>query len=202
MEFHQRLTRSAGNSPQIPEYGMGRQTFIAKELGVSQEAVRKWFAGESKPRSAAMAKLATLLDVELVWLSLGVDHSETNSNRVMARRQDAGMYALTSYLIYSGYNVAFTFDESDNSDLTAMRNGQITKFRTHSVEQTTGAIEALSAPTSSIVDVACVINTNLGFGIEFLDISNLMGTGSLQLKAPSKTGIYKIGKDVVKQLQL
>lgn len=202
MEFHQRLTRAAGNSSQIPEYGMGRQTFIAKELGVSQEAVRKWFAGESKPRSAAMSNLATLLDVELVWLSLGVDHSETNSNRVMARRQDAGLYALTSYLIYNGYSVAFTLDASDNSDLTAMRNGQITKFRTHAVEQTSGAIEALAAPTGSIVDVACVINTNLGFGIEFLDISNLMGTGSLKLKAPSKTGIYKIGKDVVKQLQL
>ena len=75
-EFHTRLLQGCRENPDIPEYGKGQQTFIAQRLGVSQEAVRKWFAGESKPKAAVGRKLAELLGVDYVWLALGTSHGE------------------------------------------------------------------------------------------------------------------------------
>jgi len=202
MDFKNRLLRSCASSSAIPEYGMGRQTFIAKELKVSQEAVRKWFSGESKPRAAAMAQLAKVLNVELVWLSLGVEHSETESNRSVARRQDAGLYALTAYLIHAGYAVAFTTEGTDLSDITAMRDGVIKKFRTHTFLADSRKSDINPTASELITDVGCVINNDGLFCLEFLDLTSFMGKGSLTLKMPDADGNYWSGKKVIPRINL
>jgi len=128
MDFKDRLVRACNANTIVPPYGGGRQSFISRQLNVSQEATRKWFSGESKPRAAMMKKLAALLDVEHVWLALGIDEAETNSFRQVAKIQDAGIYAFTSYLISNGWSVAFTTDVGDMSHITATYNGVVTKF--------------------------------------------------------------------------
>lgn len=122
-EFYTRLAQACRENPDIPEYGKGQQTFIAQRLGVSQEAVRKWFAGESKPKAAVGRKLAELLGVDYVWLALGTSHGEIEKRREAAGRQDSAVYALMAFLIEKGYSAAFDND-SDSIDIATIYQGQ------------------------------------------------------------------------------
>tara|TARA_S200000501_G_scaffold183263_1_gene172625 strand:- start:2382 stop:3074 length:693 start_codon:yes stop_codon:yes gene_type:complete len=59
------------NAPHLPEPGRGASSYVAKKLGVSNEAVRKWVEGETQPRAHYVRNLADLLKVDYVWLSIG-----------------------------------------------------------------------------------------------------------------------------------
>ena len=69
--FADRLRQSMRNAPHLPEPGRGASSYVAKELGVSNEAVRKWVEGETQPRAHYVRDLADLLKVDYVWLSIG-----------------------------------------------------------------------------------------------------------------------------------
>ena len=84
--FAQRFTQACDDSVIIPPYGKGRQVAIAKRLNVTQEAVRKWFAGESIPRPTTVRALAEYLQVDEPWLVLGIkpefDRAEKRRNLI------------------------------------------------------------------------------------------------------------------------
>jgi hypothetical protein len=63
--FAARLKYICDEHPDIPPLGSGRQTTLAKKVGVSQEAVRKWLAGVSEPRTNIKKKLAFALDTSI-----------------------------------------------------------------------------------------------------------------------------------------
>lgn len=63
--FAARLEYICDEHPDIPPLGSGRQTTLAKRVGVSQEAVRKWLAGLSEPRTNIKKKLAFALDTSI-----------------------------------------------------------------------------------------------------------------------------------------
>ena len=63
--FAARLEYICDEHPDIPPLGSGRQTTLAKKVGVSQEAVRKWLAGVSEPRTNIKKKLAFALDTSI-----------------------------------------------------------------------------------------------------------------------------------------
>lgn len=65
----------------LPGYREGRNTVIAGKLGVSPEAVRKWFAGEATPRWKMMLSLAKLLDVDAGWLYSGSGEPATAKDK-------------------------------------------------------------------------------------------------------------------------
>jgi hypothetical protein len=77
-DFARRLHTACDGSPHIPAYNHGRLTKIRDlfkerfKLKITTETVRKWSAGESRPRPDKMAMLAQILEVDLSWLSLGV----------------------------------------------------------------------------------------------------------------------------------
>ena len=97
--FKQRFTEACEASDVIPVFGKGRQTYVAKSLGVSQEAVRKWFSGESVPRRKSAAKLAKLLDVRYSWLMLGSSQGEIDDSIKSARRHESSIYALMAFAV-------------------------------------------------------------------------------------------------------
>lgn len=154
-EFYTRLLQACRENPDIPVYGRGQQTFIAQRLGVSQEAVRKWFAGDSKPKSAVGRKLADLLGVDYVWLALGTSHGEIEKRREAAGRQDAAVYALMAFLIEKGHSAAFD-NYSDNVDIVTIYQGQQNHI---AVKQAEGKKENLCVAfgMSVISDVSTVI---------------------------------------------
>jgi len=78
-EFAKRLSQACDGYTHVPPLHSGRLTWVQRELlsrfkeDVSVETVRKWFAGEAKPRPDKLAKLAQLLEVDVAWLSLGIN---------------------------------------------------------------------------------------------------------------------------------
>lgn len=105
--FATRLRQACDDSQSIPEYGKGRQVVISKRLKVSQEAVRKWFEGESMPRPPKMKALASFLDVDESWLALGITPEMDRNERRRLARFSSGAVCMTAGLIMmEGGNVA------------------------------------------------------------------------------------------------
>lgn len=101
--FVRRLNQACDDVPHIiPPHGEGRQIELAKRLGMSQEGVRKWFAGEAMPRREAMHKLARLLEVEEPWLALGIMPELSRDEKRLNARNVDGAVLLAMGLITIG----------------------------------------------------------------------------------------------------
>ncbi|MBW0146229.1 helix-turn-helix domain-containing protein [Marinobacter arenosus] len=70
-DFAQRIKIACDNQPRLPANKEGQETWLSSRLGISHEAVRRWFSGESMPRRRLMADLASLLKVDERWLASG-----------------------------------------------------------------------------------------------------------------------------------
>ena len=125
--FSKRLTQACDDNPLIPDYGHGRQVTIANKLGVSQEAVRKWFNNESVPRAKKMKALAEFLGVSQQWLQLGIKPTmDRTAQREMVRVAKGAIYMLAGMISLEGGNFAFPSpDDSRTSfvDLYAIKDG-------------------------------------------------------------------------------
>ena len=77
-DFARRVETACDGNPNIPAYNHGRLTRIKElfeerfKMEISVETVRKWFAGEARPRPDKMSLLAQILEVDVAWLSLGI----------------------------------------------------------------------------------------------------------------------------------
>lgn len=67
-EFSARLTDLC-DEKKIPPHG--RQTIIAKQFNVSQEAARKWLDGESFPTFERLDAIAEFFNVSFNWIACG-----------------------------------------------------------------------------------------------------------------------------------
>ena len=125
-DFSTRLQRACDDSQYVPSYNNGRQTVIAKRLGVSQEAVRKYFAG-GKPGPKNMKKLAEFLNVEESWLALGIKNKiEPNVIKELKNVAKGAIHALAGMIHFEGGNSAFPVnDDADNPvDIFAITKGR------------------------------------------------------------------------------
>lgn len=115
--FARRLHQAAEDRPDVPPFGLGRQTWIKERMGVSHEAVRKWLTGESRPRPATMKKLAALLGVDEAWLSLGVSPDlqpkEREARNALA---DGAVNVFTGLVQMNGGHVAFPGPDDPRGD--------------------------------------------------------------------------------------
>lgn len=170
--FKDRLNEACNKSSSIPEYGKGRQVTIAKMMGVSQEAVRKWLSGEARPRANSVKKLAKILDVEYIWLTLGSDQDAVSSYREASERQDAGLYAFVSYIVNAGGSVAFNKDSSDTSDLMVIQNGVMTKYSVTSANSYEGGGQqfVLKSQTLGVQTVCAVKHDSFDVAYEFVHV--------------------------------
>ena len=123
--FQNRLNEACSVSPKVPRFGKGQQTCIARELGCSQEAVRKWFSGESIPRAKMGQKLAKFLDVSHTWLLMGAAYGEVDVAIKQAKNHDAAVYASVAYAIMWGAGVSICGDEHC-ADMIVINNGSMT----------------------------------------------------------------------------
>lgn len=144
--FSNRLQKAIEGVPTIPEFGHGQQTWLRNQVGVSAEAVRKWFSGEARPRPAIMRKLAEVLEVDEAWLSLGIAPEVTPKQR-RARNAvaDGAVNVLAGYIQMSGGHVAFPGDKDPRGnyvDLYAIiRGAQLAVHVTLAQEMSAGVLK-------------------------------------------------------------
>jgi transcriptional regulator with XRE-family HTH domain len=126
--FSNRLKKICDETPDIPDYGHGRQAYIADKLSVTQEAVRKWFSGDSLPRPEKMKKLAKILDVDEAYLALGQVQEQTpHQRRMTTRRTNAATHFVYGLLSLSGAHCAFASENDprrDRVDLYTIVDGE------------------------------------------------------------------------------
>ncbi len=69
--FSARFRRAMEQAPRTEFSVDGGWALLAREIGVRDEAVRKWRYGLSLPDQPKMRKIAMLLDVDYSWLAVG-----------------------------------------------------------------------------------------------------------------------------------
>lgn len=99
-QFSKRLNQAADQHTTCPPLHAGRLVWVQNALhqkgqSVSIETVRKWFAGEAKPRPPKSLPLADILDVDHAWLVLGEDQHLPMRER---KRRSAAADGLTNLI--------------------------------------------------------------------------------------------------------
>lgn len=129
--FVGRLKTACDGHPDVPAYGLGRQTWVKEKMQVSHEAVRKWFTG-GRPRPAKMSELARLLGVDEAWLSLGVTPGMVPKERKTRNAQAQGVVNVFMGLLQlSGGHCAFPAEGDPAAgyvSLYAIRGGTQTSY--------------------------------------------------------------------------
>lgn len=121
-EFARRLEYACDNMGEtVPPYNYGRlpwfvKQFKAKNITVSRESVRKWMAGEARPRPDKVRLLADILKVDVSWLEHGSSGGDTPAQK---RRKsviaDSTVNLVAGMFGMSGATYAFPEDEGEDS---------------------------------------------------------------------------------------
>lgn len=132
MPFARRLEKACEGNPHCPtDQHRGKQKWVYDGLAenfnvrVSPEAVRKWFAGESRPRPKIMNNLAQLLEVDEAWLSLGTKPDFTlGEKKVRNALADGCVNLVTGLIQMLGGHIAFPENPDSSVDLYAIIGGR------------------------------------------------------------------------------
>lgn len=128
-DFAKRIEIACENHPHAPS-GHGRQIWLKNTLEenfseiVSREAVRKWFAGESRPKPKLMSIVARALAVDEAWLALGMTPTATPTEKRKQNALAAGAVNLVAAQIQlAGGHIAFP-ENADQYDINAIIRGK------------------------------------------------------------------------------
>lgn len=126
--FAQRINTACDQNPHIPAYGMGRQTWVKEKMGVSHEAVRKWFLGQARPRPDKLAMLANVLECDEAWLALGKKGDlDPREKRARSLNIEGAVNVVTGLMQLNGANCAFPGEKDPAAayvDLYAITRGE------------------------------------------------------------------------------
>ncbi len=157
-EFARRLCSACDAHPHCPPLHKGRLTWIQAELkrhfkeNVSVETVRKWFAGEAKPRPEKVERLAQLLQIDVAWLSLGIDKGlAPRELKARGREIDGAVNAVAGFIEMDGSHAAFASDADQKRgiDLHAIIKGA--KYDIHVAVQEDGVFRIPTARDGLVV---------------------------------------------------
>jgi len=102
--FIERLVTSCDEAG-IPEPNRGRFQVLSNQLSVSHTAVRGWFTGRSRPRYDRIEDLATILNVDPMWLGFGRELGVTAGD-VPVEWIHAATAGVTAMLLFNSWSVA------------------------------------------------------------------------------------------------
>lgn len=113
-EFAQRMAQACDGNPDVPPPNYGRLGWFVVQIEkrfnetVTQETIRKWFAGESRPRHKMMAYLAQILKVDEAWLSIGRSAEiSTKQHRALNATVDGAVNVVAGFVRMCGGHPAF-----------------------------------------------------------------------------------------------
>lgn len=143
-EFAKHLNSACDSHGQCPPLHKGRLTWVQTELKrhfkekISVETVRKWFAGEAKPRPEKVAMLSELLQVDISWLSLGVDKGlAPRELKARSREIDGAVNIVAGLIEMDGGHAAFATeaDQKGGVDIHAILKGAKYDFHVALVDE-------------------------------------------------------------------
>lgn len=116
-DFARRMVQACDGNTNVPLPNYGRLGWFVKELEklgaeVTQETIRKWFAGEARPRPKMLAKLAQVLKVDEAWLSVGKTPELSEKEAKVRNASADGVVNLVAGMIQMcGGRPAFPLDD-------------------------------------------------------------------------------------------
>lgn len=134
--FGERMSKTCDDHPRIPPYNNGRLAYIQDQLlksydvRASRESIRRWIDGEVRPRGEkAMRALATMLNVDYAWLSLGITPDAPDEEaRVRPIVASGAITFVAGMAAMNGATIAFTDKNDPNIDFshfTAIVDGRV-----------------------------------------------------------------------------
>lgn len=174
-EFGRRLNSACDAHPQCPPLHKGRLTWVQQELRtrfkeeVSVETVRKWMSGEAKPRPEKVSMLAEILQVDMSWLSLGVDKGlAPREMKARSREIEGAVNAVAGFIEMDGSHAAFASeaDQKRGVDLHAIIKGA--KYDLHVAVYEDGMFR-VPPKRDGVVVLGCVKN---GFSLSVYELSD------------------------------
>lgn len=123
-EFAQRMAQAVDGNAQVPPPNFGRLQWFVDQMmerfgtETTPETIRKWFAGEAKPRPKSLHQLAEILHVNEAWLSLGqAPELDSRQQKLRNAEADGVVNVVAGFIQMCGSNPAFP----DPSDKRARR---------------------------------------------------------------------------------
>lgn len=213
--FVRRLNQACDDVPHlIPPHGEGRQIELSKRLGMSQEGVRKWFAGEAMPRRAMMAKLAELLKVEEPWLALGVmPELSREERRINARNTDGAVLLVMGHITMAGGTCALPDDNDPRRgyvDFYAILRGTQMAIHVSLARETAPGVFQVVLPREykEVRTIAVIPTFEHRFDYVQLDaietpkhLLRKSGAYVLNISKGDKSGVYFRGNSVWKRIR-
>ena len=187
-EMSKRFEKALDNHEHIPPQNFGRLAYIKDQLfkffqiEVSRETVRKWLAGESRPRPDKMKALAQILKVDEAWLSLGINPSESVEEKRVRPAINSSAVAYVAGLVgMSGAMTAFPDQDDDKSSYThfyAISKGRQHSFYVTMAERTQNGYKAVFPVDFERVKVIVVVpSETVNSPIYRLDSETLASSG-------------------------
>lgn len=212
-DFNQRLQLACDNLPEIvPPYGHGRQVYVARKLKVTQEAVRKWFTGDARPKMLKMRELAKLLEVDEAWLSLGIEpETDRREKRVHSEKTEGAIYVAFGLLTMAGGHCAFPGSNDPRAeyvDFYSIIRGQQKSFHVSIGREMSKGVYVFNVPAQYNDTISIGAIPIRGFRIHFIELKHALieihkqrkGSG-FQVIVSKTNATYTTGKDSWPQLQ-
>jgi transcriptional regulator with XRE-family HTH domain len=108
------MSIAAEGAAMVPARNYGRLGWFQEQfrsrydIGITNESVRKWFSGETKPRQESIRRLAEILGVDETWLTLGTDPGVGRKEQIIRdATADASVNILAGIIAMDGGTPSF-----------------------------------------------------------------------------------------------
>jgi len=187
-DFARRMQIACDGNPRVPQPNHGRLRWFAEQLAkqfqdeVTIETVRKWFAGESRPRPKLMTHLASVLQVDEAWLAVGKAPEITEKQRTVRNAVASGaVNVVAGFISMCGAYPAFPTDDDTRAqdrkiDLYAVIRGaqfsfhvavgDLTENRVRFTVPVEAAEDAFVIGVVRTGELVCLLSAGLSHGLE------------------------------------
>lgn len=160
--FAKRIAQACADHPRAPS-GHGQQIWVRRSLieifdtTVSPEGIRKWFAGEARPRPKMMSHLAQLLGVDEAWLSLGITPaSEPGAKQRINAMANGALNLVAGQIQLAGGTIAFPEEDAEHDMFAIIKGKQVALSvkLAPDIPRSTLAIASTDKPIIAVVPTA------------------------------------------------
>jgi len=123
-EFARRLETAVEGHPLAPRTPFGRQTWLREKLAkeadlkLSPNTLHKWFTGVSRPREDNIRKVAQVLSVDELWLSMGQRPGSSDAEPSEAAKLASGITLVVAGLAEcKGWRVSYPKSHQEGPNL-------------------------------------------------------------------------------------